>query len=423
MTTSPAAAGQTPRFGPSTRVEFHELAIREDGADWIVGRRANRTFVALPAEGIRVIELLRGGGTVGSAAARLRSEAGADFDVPDYLRSLTELGFVATVDGRPVDSPPPAAATLPWLRQRHTAWSLSPVWPGLLALLAVAASVVLVGRPELLPSYRALLWSPFGSLVLLAAFGVGWTLVFLHELGHLVTARASGVPGRITLGTRLQFLVAQTDISGIETAPRRHRLTAYLAGIGVNLAVASAATIGLAMTNPTGAAGKALSLVALMAVLPIPFQFLVFMRTDVYFVLQDLMGCRNLHGDARAYLRYLASRWTLRPGVRDAAAHPLKDLPARERRAVRGYSVVQGLGTLLCLAFFAAVTLPADAHLIVRSLIGLRAHESPVRVIDSIVVIVVLGGVHVLWAVTWWRGRNRTAGKGRKESRPHAPYR
>ncbi len=44
---------------------------------------------------------------------------------------------------------------------------------------------------------------------------IGWVLIALHELGHLATARAAGAPARISLGTRLQFLVAQTDVSGV----------------------------------------------------------------------------------------------------------------------------------------------------------------------------------------------------------------
>ncbi|MFB9722435.1 hypothetical protein [Planobispora longispora] len=42
-------------------------------------------------------------------------------------------------------------------------------------------------------------------------------------------------------------------------------------------------------------------------------QFLIFMRTDVYFVLQDVTGCRDPYGDASAYARHLARRVLRRP--------------------------------------------------------------------------------------------------------------
>ena len=37
-------------------------------------------------------------------------------------------------------------------------------------------------------------------------------------------------------------------------------------------------------------------------------ELLVFMRTDVYFLVQDLAGCANLYADGSARVRYLARR-------------------------------------------------------------------------------------------------------------------
>nr|WP_199822725.1 hypothetical protein [Streptomyces sp. NRRL WC-3744] len=131
------------------------------------------------------------------------------------------------------------------------------------------------------------------------------------------------------LGTRLQFLVVQTDISGIELAPRRHRLTAYPAGIATNLAFASA------------------------------------------FALATLAVDRT---------------------------------PRRILAALALLSLV--LGTALCLVFLATVTLPADIALLARS--GgarLRPGRPVTQWLDSLAVVLALGGIHVLWLRTWWRGR------------------
>jgi hypothetical protein len=219
---------------------------------------------------------------------------------------------------------------------------------------------------------------------------VGWLLLLLHELAHLVVARAVGVPARIRLGTRLQFLVVQTDISGIELAPRRHRLTAYLAGIATNLTVAAAGVLGLVVTS--GGAHRALAVLVLLALLPLPFQCLVFTRTDLYFVLQELTGCRDLHGDGRAYARHL---------LRRRGPDPSLALPPHERRAVRAYSVLLAVGTVLCLAAFATLTLPADLTLL------LRAAARPAE-LDSMVVLLVVGGAQALWLVTFVRRRRRS---------------
>ncbi|MCP9990982.1 hypothetical protein LUX09_11515 [Streptomyces albogriseolus] len=203
--------------------------MRRDRDEWIVGRMATRTFVALPSAGALAVRLLGEGLSVARTQERLRADTGEEFDIADFVADLAALGFVARIDDRPLPDPAPPRASLPWLRPRHVRFALHPVLPVAVAVLTAAAVATLLLRPGLLPGYRALLWSPHGSVVLLSGAAAGWTLLLAHELAHLVTARAAGVPGRMRLGTRLQFLVMQTDISGIELAPRRHRLTAYLA--------------------------------------------------------------------------------------------------------------------------------------------------------------------------------------------------
>ncbi|MCW1096261.1 hypothetical protein OJ963_20400 [Streptomyces sp. RS2] len=414
-----AAADGPPRITPVTRVLLHDLAVRRDRDEWIVGRMATRTFVALPAAGARAVELLGAGLSVGRTEESLRAETGEEFDIADFVGDLAALGFVARIGDHAVPDAEPPRASLPWLRPRHVRLALHPVLPLLVGALLAAAVVVLVRRPDLLPGYRDLLWSRHGSVVLLSGAAAGWTLLLAHELAHLVTARAAGVPGKMRLGTRLQFLVMQTDISGIELAPRRHRLTAYLAGIALNLSVASSLVLALTPTEPGTTAHRLLAAALLLALLPLPFQFMVFTRTDLYFVLQDLTGCRDLYGDGLAYARYRVRRSvrsvrTGRRGVRagDRDDDPSARLPAHERRAVRLYSVVLVVGTAACLTFMAAVTLPVDIALLVRAVRGLGPGHGLAGNADAVTVLVVLGGVNVLWLVTWWRNRRsrRSAG-------------
>ncbi|MGD1223970.1 MULTISPECIES: hypothetical protein [Streptomyces] len=379
-----------------THVRLHALDSRPDGEEWIVGRMATGRFVALPEVGKQALDLLAQGLSAAEVGERLRVETGDEIDVPDFVEALLGLGFVAEMDGRAVPQPAPPKPTLAGIRPRHVRWALSPVVPALVGLLI---AVTLLTRPPVPLSYRTLLWSPHGSAVIALGAGVGWSLLFLHECAHLLTARATGVPGRMRLGTRLQFLVMQTDISGIELAPRRHRLTAYLAGMATNLTVSCLAALGAGAAD--GTARRVLAAVALLALLPLPFQLMVFMRTDLYFVLQDVTRCRDLYGDGVAYTKYAVRRLLRRAGESD----PSLGLPRHERRAVRAYSVVLVVGTTLCLAFLATVTLPADITLFARAVTRLGPGEPAARNLDAAAVVVALGGIHLLWARTWWRGR------------------
>lgn len=391
------------------RVRLHPLDSRPDGDEWIVGRMATGRFVALPEVGKQALDLLDQGLTPAEVGERLRVRTGDDIDVPDFVEALLGLGFVAEVDGRAIDQEPPPTPTFAWIRPSHVRWLLSPAVPVAVALLI---AFTLLTRPPVPLDYRTLLWSSHGSAVIALGAGVGWGLLLLHECAHLLTARATGVAGRMRLGTRLQFLVMQTDISGIELAPRRHRLTAYLAGIATNLTAASLAALAAGAT--TGTPRRVLAAVALLALLPLPFQLMVFMRTDLYFVLQDLTRCRDLFGDGVAFTRYRFRRLLRRRDGRTDDVDPSLRLPPNERRAVRVYSVVLVLGTALCLAFFAAVTLPADVTLFARAVGRLGPGEPVSARLDGLAVVVTLGGLHALWLRTWWRGRRLR----RRPSRP-----
>ncbi|MET9308198.1 hypothetical protein ABZX68_23275 [Streptomyces cellulosae] len=410
------AAEAQPRVGPDARVALHELSMRRDRDEWIVGRMATRTFVALPPAGARAVRLLGEGLSVARTQERLRADTGEEFDIADFVADLAALGFVARIDGRPLPDPEPPRASLPWLRPSHVRFALHPALPVAVAVLLTAALVTLLLRPGLLPGYRDLLWSPHGSVVLLSGAAAGWTLLLAHELAHLVTARAAGVPGRMRLGTRLQFLVMQTDISGIELAPRRHRLTAYLSGVALNLSVASALVLVLAAADPASTAHRLSAAALLLALMPLPFQLMVFTRTDVYFVLQDLTGCRDLYGDGLAYARYRYRRM-LRSRADTGEDDPSARLPRHERRAVRVYSVVLVVGTAACLAFMAAVTLPLDIALLARAVRGLAPGNTPAGYADSAAVLVTLGGVNVLWLVTKWRD-HRSRRRAKAAARP-----
>ena len=127
--------------------------------------------------------------------------------------------------------------------------------------------------------------------------------------------------------------------------------------------------------------------VAVLAVTGLTLQLLIFMRTDVYFIVQDLTGSRNLYGDSAAYTRHLARRAVsvFRGG---AAASPLADLADRERRIVKGYTVLLVAGTAICLSYAAIVLVPFVIGLIHGAVTAIASAE-PGAVLDGLVVLAV----------------------------------
>jgi len=392
---------ETVRVAGGSRVRLRPLCQRRDGDGWVIGRMETGDFIAVPDVAHRVITLLGEYLPIDDIADRLRAETGTSFAVADFVAALDELGFVAAVDDRVRADNGRLRPSLPWLRPGHVRWLTHPLGPAVVTGFAVAAVVMLVLHPTLLPSYRVLVWSRRAGLVLAVNAAIAWTIILIHELAHLATARASGAPSRITLSTRLQFLTAQTDVSGVWAAPRRIRMTVYLAGMGIDVCCAGIYLLIAGLADPHGLARRLLAVAAAETILGLVGEFMVFMRTDVYFVLQDLTGCSNLYADGSAYLGYLGSRAARRISrANSPIADPSREYRGARRRAVRFYSVLLLGGTAVCLAIEFAVALPTLITLVGRAISEIGT--TPVATADGGVALAILLSFQALWVNRWW---------------------
>jgi len=166
--------------GPS-RIVLHDLRLRAeqraDGEAWVVGRVETGEFIAVPPVAVDILRLLGERLTIDETHDRVHRDRGRDVNVVQFVDSLVALGFVASVDGRPVPGAPARRPTLAWLRPGHLRWVLT--WPvatayGGLVTLAVA---VLIWMPRLIPSYRDLLWTHRTSALLVGNAAVAFLVV------------------------------------------------------------------------------------------------------------------------------------------------------------------------------------------------------------------------------------------------------
>jgi hypothetical protein len=374
-------------------VSFHALEFRPDRDEWIVGRQGTDTIIALPAIGMDAVRLLTAGKTVEETRSSLRAATGRDIDVRAFVEGLASAGLVASIGERrfPVA---PTVVSLPWVQSRHVRWLMNPVLHVVLLLVPVAALTVAVVRPGVLPSWDSFLWTEYGTFTVLVQCVIGWCLIALHEAAHLLTARAVGVLGRIRLGTRLQFLVAQTEVSAIWLKDRRERLTVYVSGMTLDGVIWG----GCLLARGWGADWVLLPVIVATLFLTLATQCLVFMRTDLYFVIQDLTGCRNLFSDTARYLRHVAAK-----PFRRRTPHPLRSLPSRERRIVKAYAVAMIMGSAACLSIGFRILTEVTWPLLHRSLVHLMDSSDWWIRLDALATVLVLGGLQILWVRLWWK--------------------
>ena len=356
-------------------IGLRELSITPDGESFMVGDLARGEFIQVPPIAVTVIDALRGGLTVGDAADLARAEAGQDVDVADFVQTLREVGFVASIDGVPVGVDGPAlnsggqaGAVLARLaRPLYT----GPAW-ACYGILFACCAVLVTAVPWFRPRYSQLYFlpNPVLSLALLTAITV--PLLFLHEVAHWLGARIEGAPARITAGRRYYLIVAQTDLSALWALPRNRRYGPLLAGMAFDVVVtalllAARGAQYLGWWHPVPVVGRLLAALVLVRVFGISLQFVLFLRTDLYAVLITRLGCLNLTRISR--LRMARRYRRLSP----AEEHELQSADPRDQAAARWYGWVQLSGLLVALFYFAAYFVPATIHLLSWLVAGLAA--------------------------------------------------
>ncbi|WUI03577.1 hypothetical protein OHR68_17755 [Spirillospora sp. NBC_00431] len=334
--------------GPAgATVRLRPLSVVEDGDDVLVGDPETGTFVAIPPVGAVVIAALRRGDSVAAAAREAEAFAGEPVDVPDFVATLRDLGFVET------GPPAPAGGAAPgrpgrWARVLfgRTAWAVYAACALFdLAVLAVWPPA----RPD--PGSDAFVFAAAGpSALVLTPFALA--VMGVHECWHWLAARAAGVPARFGLDRRVLFLVFETDLSQLWTLPRRRRYGPLLAGLAVDGAVLSC----LLAARLAGLGLPVLGAWSFVLVSHMVWQCMIFLRTDLYAVLVTATGCRDLWRVKTLLLRRAFGRLGPDGEAELAAAHP-RDL--RVGRWFRwlwlaGFGVVAGWAAV----FFVPVVPP-----------------------------------------------------------------
>jgi putative peptide zinc metalloprotease protein len=339
------------------------LTVVAEGDEFLVGDPESSVYVLLPAVGVRLIELLRTGRTLGEVSSEAEREIGRDVDVVDFAQSLLELGFATVADAGGVEADQrvtrPSRPPSRWLRRSFSrlAWIVY-------AACAVAGIGLLAVRPALFPRASDLFFLDTPARSLAALTVIIYALAAAHEGCHWLAARAEGIDTRITVSRRLYFLVLEIDLTGLWSLPRRRRYGALLAGMAFDAVLLFALLLarfgdGAGWWRLGDSAGRILAALTFVQIAALISQFWIFVRTDAYAVLITATGCVNL---------FRVNQLMVRRALRISTAEQereLRESHARDRAVARWYRWIYlaGLGTAAW--FFVAYFAPATIRLAV----------------------------------------------------------
>ena len=291
------------------------MHVRREDDVFLIGRRGSGAYLALSEDAMRVVDLLQERHSIEEIKRRLQEESPeTDVRLHDLIQALATAGLVSDVSGRSLDAPEVRRVpTLPKVRRDQISWLFSPWMAGLYAVVIGLGVVLLWTNPSFLPVPGAVLIQGNYALTSLIGLVMLAVMVAKHEAAHVVAGRYVGVDAYCRISHRLYFPVFEADLTDLWSVGRGERLLAFSAGMVSDLLVGGIVVIALWLQDQGAVAfgaglSAALELLLLIAVTGVLFQFNVFLRTDVYYMLAAALNCRSLASDARGYLAGLLRR-------------------------------------------------------------------------------------------------------------------
>jgi hypothetical protein len=352
-------------------IQFHPLSFvpERNEAEVLVGRPDSESFAVFDADDAALLRRMADGMHPEEAATWYQANYGQTVDMPDFLATLTELGFI-----RQEGEENTAAGKVRY--QRLGKILFSPLSFACLAAVTTCWIIVILRHPQLAPNPRQVFFTNSVLLVQFAVIFLQIPWIGIHEAAHVLAGRRLGLPSRLGISTRLYFVVFETRMNGLLTVPRRKRYLPILAGMAMDIFVISGlGLIAFALIGPGGSeplAGRILLAMTFPILVRCGYQFLLFLQTDIYFVIATWLGCHDLHAAAKAVIR---NRLRRLPGWRG----PLVDesqWTERDQRIARWYApfFLVGGGILIVIGVLVVIPILGRAlHLLAQ---GLRLSPS-----------------------------------------------
>jgi hypothetical protein len=384
-------------------MSLHALTFVEEPQGVMVGRAEIGSYAIFPEAGAEAVRHLLAGMPLADVGEWYEARYGDPLDLEDLRGTLAELGFLR----QPGDPDP-----LPVRGQRLGRWAFSPpAWAFYLAV-TVGASVLMMTDITLRPSYRTLFFTSHMSLINVSLALGQFPCIALHEFYHSLAGRRLGLPSRFSVGRRLYYLVAETQLNSLYSVPRRQRYLPFLAGSLMDIVSVSILTLLCAVLRAAGAppwlAGYALAL-AFTGVLRLLWQLLFYLETDLYFVISTAVGSTDLQNAAR----YLLRCWVGHTFHRSVEIEP-DTWTDHDLRVARFYAPLLVLGYAFSIATLLWAGLPATVRF-VTTLWHRFDGSRPLTIglfIDS-VVFILLSGIQLAllgyFTIRDWRAKRRTS--------------
>lgn len=333
---------------------LYPLSIQKDKKNYIVEEPVSGDFFEMPFICIDAIEKINSGKTLGEIENELRENyPGEVVSMIEFGEQLIELGLVQEVDGEKITQKKEKKETdgFTWIPASVGRFFFNRLTNKIYIALLLINIVLFVWNPKLFPHYQDIFLFDSMMFNIITYMLISLVLIVIHEFGHILAIRSYDLPAKLGIGNRLIFVVFETDLTAAWKLKPRQRNILYFAGMSFEqICMVIALSIQLLFPEANAVVLGVLGIVVFDIFVKTLYQCCFYMKTDVYYFVENSTGCYNLMESGKQYL----SKWL--PFLKgDSTVTEAFD---GEQRIVRMYSVFYIIGVLLTLSLIIFYFLP-----------------------------------------------------------------
>lgn len=287
-----------------TKLTLYPLNIQLDQKNYIVEDVASGEFYEMPQICIDAIQLMEKGLSLGEIEEKLKTTyQEEEVDILDFANQLIELDLVKEIDGEIIHKNRhiEKKERFLWISPKVGQFFFNRFMLNGYGVLLILNVFLFIFQPHLFPSYKDFFVFDVMNLNILVWLMITFCTVIIHEFGHVLAARAYDLPTKMGIGHRLFFVVFETDLSKAWSLRKNQRYVLYLAGMCFDQVILFCVLIAqLFFPNE-----KILAVIVLDIFIRTLFQFCFYMKTDLYYVVENWSGCYNLMENGKQWL----SKW------------------------------------------------------------------------------------------------------------------
>ncbi|WP_042146768.1 hypothetical protein [Paucisalibacillus sp. EB02] len=363
-----------------SKLNLQSIEIRPDKKNYIVEDPKSGEFYEMPKICIDAIELMNKGNRLGEVEMVLKQDyPEEDVEVISFAEQLVEFSLVKEIDGVQVTAAKQTRTSngFEWISPKVARLFFNKVSNKIYMMLLILNVLFIILNPELLPNYKDVFLFDSMMFNMLLYVSISLVLILIHEFGHILAIRSFNLPAKLDIGNRLFLVVFEADLSAAWKLPSRNRNPLYFAGMSfeqVVIFISFIITLYFAEANSllTGILGIVIFDILVKTV----YQFCFYMKTDMYYIIENISGHYNLMENVLQYLR----RWL--PFIKkDTTTEAYQN----ELIGIRIYSTFYLVGILTTFLLIGIYVLPQAIYAYSNSIANLL--ESPANPLfwDSIV--------------------------------------